>query len=1309
MCSTSGGPDAVRFHGSRHRLTRRLAALCALTAGIIAAVPTAGAQAAPTPPQVSTSSTPSSPATGLPIQFSAGAQDPDKGPIAGWAWDFNEDGIVDSTSQNPTYPGYATPGDHVVKLVVTDHDHERTTDERIVHVHVGNRAPLVANLHAQPLSARIGHPAAFQCDCSDPDADPRLASPLSYDWDFGDGSTHSAAPRPSHSYLTTGVHTVKLTVTDDQGARATNTMTVRSHAGNEPPAVSGPSTLTATSRVATTLTAIAVDDATAPTSLTYDWNFGDGTAHGTNATPSHTYGTAGDYVVKLKVTDGEGGSTMFSQVVHVSRPAGTPTASFTTSFDLASTFFFDSTGAAPATGEPIPFQDGSTDPDGPIAAHHWDFGDGQSSTEDSPTHSYTTAGDYVVVLTVTDGQGHVASDSSVMHVHNGNLPAAVAAGASVDAPRTGRAVTLSGFLLDPEVPDAAGATYDWDFGDGSAHSTQAEPVHTWTAAGYYDIVLTVTDAGGAVSRAAFTLRVHDANEPPEAHPSADPSYPGTDQTVQFFDNSIDTDGDLASYAWTFGDGTSATGKEPTHVYSSPGDYRVTETVTDSDTTVASQIVTVHVGPIPPANTVLPVLQGSAKDRQTLTATAGAWTGTAPLTYTFDWVRCDASGTVCAVIADASITTTDETATYRLGEADIGHVIRARVSAVNIAGAATANSGASEVVSEVPPENTAAPSLSGAARDGALLSAAPGTWDHTGTLQYAYAWLRCDTTAAACAPIARASSQSYRLTPADEGHVVLARVTATDPHGSASADTLPSGVVDPGPPVKLADPAIAGTPRDGVRLSEDDGQFGGSPATAVTRVWERCDSAGANCVQIGSDVVYDLTPADVGHRIRVLVTVDNALGSDSGASAATAVVAPAPPALLDPPAVSGNTVDGQTLSADTGSFSGTPTISYAYRWQRCDIGGATCSDIAGATASRYTLTPADVGHRLRIRITAANAGGTALGVSQTTAAIAALAPTNTALPVIAGAAREGALVIATTGTFTGTAPRFTYRWMRCDAALDAQGQPAGCAEVSGAFGPSLRQGASEVGHRLVVEVTAVNSAGSAAATSAPSPIVEPGPPVTVAAPAVAELPRVGARLVSSPGAFAGTGPLTVSHQWWRCDAAGAGCITIAGATSATYTPAESDIGRTLRLEARGVNALGTVSTMSPPTATVVPAFDVARARRALMAALAPTRSHARARVVLRQRGYTASFDQRFGVGKIDLRWYAKRGGRSVLLARGTRALPAVGRTAVSLKLTGAGRTLLRKARGRLVLTGSGSFSPRVGSRVAVQRRLILSAR
>ncbi len=113
-----------------------------------------------------------------------------------------------------------------------------------------------------------------------------------------------------------------------------------------------------------------------------------------------------------------------------------------------------------------------------------------------------------------------------------------------------------------------------------------------------------------------------------------------------------------------------------------------------------------------------------------------------------------------------------------------------------------------------------------------------------------------------------------------------------------------------------------------------------------------------------------------------------------AIAADAALKATAPHYTSPPAISGTPTQGQALMASTGNWNGTTPITYAYSWRRCDSTGGSCADISGATANSYTLTNADVGATLRVRVTASNSAGSAGSTSVPTAVIAAATTTTT---------------------------------------------------------------------------------------------------------------------------------------------------------------------------------------------------------------------------------------------------------------------------------------------------------------------------
>ena len=284
-------------------------------------------------------------------------------------------------------------------------------------------------------------------------------------------------------------------------------------------------------------------------------------------------------------------------------------------------------------------------------------------------------------------------------------------------------------------------------------------------------------------------------------------------------------------------------------------------------------------------------------------------------------------------------------------------IRVKVTATNAGGSDSASSDPTGSVGAAPPANTAAPTISGTARDGETLTAHRGSWTGTSPIDYAYQWQRCDTNGENCNDINGADAGDYTLTAADVDNTIRVKVTATNAGGSDNASSDASDEVEPAPPANTAAPTISGTARDGETLTADRGTWTGTDPIDYAYQWQRCDTNGENCNDINDADAgdYTLTAADVDNTIRVKVTATNAVGTDSASSDPTDGVEAAPPVNTQAPTISGTAGDGETLTADRGNWTGTESIDYSYQWRRCDTAGENCNDIAGADEDTYTLT------------------------------------------------------------------------------------------------------------------------------------------------------------------------------------------------------------------------------------------------------------------------------------------------------------------------------------------------------------------
>ena len=226
---------------------------------------------------------------------------------------------------------------------------------------------------------------------------------------------------------------------------------------------------------------------------------------------------------------------------------------------------------------------------------------------------------------------------------------------------------------------------------------------------------------------------------------------------------------------------------------------------------------------------------------------------------------------------------------------------------------------------------------------------------------------------------------------------------------------------------------------------------------------------------------------LGAGIAVTTAALAALATGSVAALADA------PTNVGEPAISGLTLEGQLLTTTNGTWNGTQPMTFTYRWVRCGPNGglpdgSNCSRISGATGKTYQLRSADVGFRLRVRVTATNSSGSATVASNPTDTIGGRRPRNVTPPTISGSAIENATVQASPGTWTGEPPiTFGYRWLRCNTS------GGGCRDISGATASSHVVRHDDVGNTLRVRVTARNSAGSRDATSARTGVVQPAGP------------------------------------------------------------------------------------------------------------------------------------------------------------------------------------------------------------------------
>jgi hypothetical protein len=673
----------------------------------------------------------------------------------------------------------------------------------------------------------------------------------------------------------------------------------------------------------------------------------------------------------------------------------------------------------------------------------------------------------------------------------------------------------------------------------------------------------VTGAGPAVTtQAATSVSATGATLHAEVDPQGLASTYSFDYGTTLGYGSTTTSGPAGEGSSTVGETTAVTGLTPNTLYH----YRANGsnelgTTHGSDATFTTK----------PASEAAPSISGTTTDDDTLTASPGTWGGDASISYSYQWESCDSAGTGCSTIFGAT------SATYALGDGDVGTTLKVTVTATNATGQASATSSASGVVQAVAPVNSQAPSISGTATDGDTLHATHGTWSGAPAPTYAYQWQRDSGTGGSFVSIAGATSTTYDLTDADVGFTVRVAVTASNAGvtggGEATADSVASTTVQAVVPVSTEAPLISGSAKDGSTLTTSTGTFTGAPAPTYSYEWERDSGSGGSFVPIAGATAstYALTDADVGYTVRAIVTASNSSypggGEAQGTSSATTTVLATVPASQGAPTISGTTQDGSDLTATHGAWSGAPTPTYTYQWQVDTGSGGVYVDVPGATGTTLALTDADVGHHARVVVTASNSsypgGGEAQATSAASSLIDAVAPANSTIPTISGTAQDGSQLSATAGTWSGApAPTLGYQWLLCDAT------GASCAPIAGAtedtYTPTQ---VAQVGGTLRVRVTASNASypggGEAQAQSTASSVIQAVPPASTTPPVVSGTTTDGQALTTTTGSFSGAPTPSYSYEWERSSGAGGSFVVIAGATAPTYTLTDADVGYTVR--------------------------------------------------------------------------------------------------------------------------------------------------
>ncbi len=545
--------------------------------------------------------------------------------ISQYAWDFGS-GLTGTTTIDSIQATYANNGLYSVQLVTTDLNGCKDTAIQNNYIRVNGPT---ARFRAIDTSGCKGFTTTF-LDQSSTYNNHALTQ---WQWHFGDGAVQNYSAGPfQHTYNTVGDFAVKLVITDAYGCKDSITKTNQIHSTDPVPAFSSADTLSCPGAN------VSFSNGSSPGGLTYQWTFGDGNSSSATQ-PVHAYQNGGQYNVKLVVQDSYGcaDSLIRNQYIRIDTPRAAFTKDFTNSsctpfrvqFTNTSTYFNQSQWSfGPGEGtstqtspvyffnrvDSFPVQLIVTSPggcrdttvqlvrvfdttnsilnyiaatacrpytatlsvvtNGPMASYFWDLGDGSSVTNTSTyQHTYTTQGDFYPSVVAVDSAG-----CRIPIVGSGRIRirgVETAFGSNLNFLCDGGPIQFR----DSSVTNNAPLQYLWQFGDGGT-STQANPTHTYTAAGNYTVQLITTTQAGCRDTLVKPNLIKIVERPHIRVSGAVRAC--INSTLQHQGSFIVPDTSVVNWQWNFPNGASSTDiNPPAQTYNTAGSFQIRVVATNS--------------------------------------------------------------------------------------------------------------------------------------------------------------------------------------------------------------------------------------------------------------------------------------------------------------------------------------------------------------------------------------------------------------------------------------------------------------------------------------------------------------------------------------------------------------------------------------------------------------------------------------------------------------------------------------------------------------------------------------------------------
>jgi len=381
-----------------------------------------------------------------------------------WNWDFGDG--TNSTEQNPVHV-YDKEGTYHVTLAATNDGGSSDVRSMVITVKRVLNSP-VADFTANKTEGYAPLTVKF--------TDASTNYPTGWNWTFGD-ETNSTEQNPEHIFSKVGVYNVTLVATNGDGSSDVKSMNITVKSVPTTPVAN----FTANTTEGSAPLTVKFTDISNNIPTGWNWNFGDGT-NSTEQNPVHIYSVAGNYTVNLIATNSAGSSDVKSMNIAVNSVQKSPVADFTSKQTGSLTVQFNDTSSNSPSG------------------WNWKFGDGSTSTDANPAHTYTSAGTYKVDLTVSNADGTNATSKEITVTATGSSASPQASFTAF--PPFGRAPLAVKFTSN----SADATSLKWDFGDGTT-STEENPIHTYKTGGFYIAKLTAMngDKSSVANRVIFAV------------------------------------------------------------------------------------------------------------------------------------------------------------------------------------------------------------------------------------------------------------------------------------------------------------------------------------------------------------------------------------------------------------------------------------------------------------------------------------------------------------------------------------------------------------------------------------------------------------------------------------------------------------------------------------------------------------------------------------------------------------------------------------------------------------------------------------